>query len=78
MSRICQVCGKRQHAGNSVSHSNKKTRRVWRPNIQRLLVEVQGARQRRYVCTQCLKSGKVRRPAPESRPPEQETVIPVE
>jgi len=64
MSRICELCGKRQHAGNNVSHSNKRTRRVWRPNIQRLLVERSGTRERIYVCTQCLKSGRVSRPMP--------------
>jgi large subunit ribosomal protein L28 len=33
MSRVCQITGKRRMAGNSVSHSNRKTRRVQQPNL---------------------------------------------
>jgi large subunit ribosomal protein L28 len=35
MSRICQLTGKRPVAGNSVSHSNHKTRRRFLPNLQK-------------------------------------------
>ena len=34
MSRICQITGKRPITGNSVSHSNIKTRRRFLPNLQ--------------------------------------------
>jgi large subunit ribosomal protein L28 len=34
MSRVCQITGKSVISGNSVSHSNHKTRRVFRPNLQ--------------------------------------------
>jgi len=34
MSRVCQLTGKRPISGNSVSHSNRKTRRRFLPNIQ--------------------------------------------
>lgn len=34
MSRICQVTGKRMMVGNNVSHSNKKTKRRFYPNLQ--------------------------------------------
>lgn len=63
MSNVCQLCGKRSKSGNKVSHSHKKTRRVWKPNIQRLLVDMKGERKRIGVCTNCIKSGKVTRPA---------------
>ncbi len=33
MSRICQITGKRVITGNSVSHSNRKTKRVFQPNL---------------------------------------------
>ena len=33
MSRVCQVTGKRPIAGNNVSHSNRKTKRRFLPNI---------------------------------------------
>jgi len=34
MSRVCQVTGKRPMSGNNVSHSNRKTRRRFLPNLQ--------------------------------------------
>ena len=34
MSRRCQVTGRQPSFGNSVSHSHKRTRRRWDPNIQ--------------------------------------------
>jgi len=34
MSRVCQVTGKKPIVGNSVSHSNIKTKRRFLPNLQ--------------------------------------------
>ena len=34
MSRICQVTGRKPAFGNNVSHSHRKTRRRWNPNVQ--------------------------------------------
>ena len=34
MARVCQVTGKKPIAGNSVSHSNIKTKRRFLPNLQ--------------------------------------------
>jgi large subunit ribosomal protein L28 len=34
MSRICQITGKHVISGNAVSHSNRKTRRTFAPNLQ--------------------------------------------
>ena len=33
MARVCQVTGKRVMAGNNVSHSQRRTKRVQRPNL---------------------------------------------
>ena len=35
MSKHCQVLGTRAHVGNAVSHSHRKTRRTFSPNLQR-------------------------------------------
>ncbi|HEY5393467.1 MAG TPA: 50S ribosomal protein L28 [Hanamia sp.] len=35
MARVCQVTGKRPITGNSVSHSNIKTKRRFLPNLQK-------------------------------------------
>ena len=34
MSRVCQITGKKAVSGNNVSHSNKKTKRKFYPNLQ--------------------------------------------
>lgn len=33
MSRVCQLTGKRVITGNNVSHSNRKTKRTFSPNL---------------------------------------------
>ena len=35
MSRVCQLTGKKPITGNNVSHSNRKTKRRFVPNIQK-------------------------------------------
>ena len=62
MSKVCEICGKRSKSGNSISHSHKKTRRVWKPNIQKVLLEIDGKVRRVNICTKCLKTGKYKRP----------------
>ncbi|MCM8767113.1 MAG: 50S ribosomal protein L28 [Candidatus Omnitrophica bacterium] len=61
MAMRCEICGKQGRSGNKVSHSNRKTRRTWKPNIQKVLVEYQGVIKRMRICTKCLKT-KVKRP----------------
>lgn len=34
MSRVCQLTGKKVMVGNNVSHSNKRTKRNFYPNLQ--------------------------------------------
>ena len=57
----CDVCGKGVVAGNQASHSNIKTKRVWRPNIKKVKANIDGTNKRIHVCTRCLRSGKVKR-----------------
>lgn len=62
MSKVCEVCGKGAMSGNLVSHSNRKAKRTWSPNLQRVnVVTSNGTPKRMYVCTRCLRSGKVLR-----------------
>ena len=35
MSRVCQLTGKRPIAGNNVSHSNRRTKRRFLPNLHK-------------------------------------------
>ena len=59
MSFKCSVCSKKTMSGNNVSHSNRKTKRTFKPNLQKINVLVDGVKQKKYVCTSCLKAGKV-------------------
>ncbi|HEX6330544.1 MAG TPA: 50S ribosomal protein L28, partial [Actinomycetota bacterium] len=43
------------------SHSHRRTSRRWDPNVQRVRAMVNGTPRRVYVCTSCLKAGKVQR-----------------
>ena len=42
MARTCDVCGKGPSVGNSVSHANNRTKRLWRPTLQRVHANVNG------------------------------------
>jgi large subunit ribosomal protein L28 len=53
------VCKKGPAFGNSRSHSMVATRRRFNPNLQKVRISVAGAPTREYVCTRCLKAGKV-------------------
>ena len=64
MGKFCEICAKGMISGNAVSHSNRKTRRTWAPNVQSVRVVVNGAVKRMNVCTSCLRSGKVQRALP--------------
>ncbi len=56
MARKCEICGKGPQFGNRVSHSNKKTRHKFNPNIQNVRVEVDGEVKKIKICTSCLRS----------------------
>lgn len=57
----CELCGKGVVFGHNVSHSNRKTNRTWKPNIRRVKAVVSGTPKTVYVCSRCLRSGKIER-----------------
>ena len=61
MASVCEVCGKGPMSGNNVSHSHVKTKRKWKPNIQRVRALVKGEVKHVNVGTRCLRSGNVER-----------------
>ena len=61
MSKVCAVCGKAPAFGHNRSHSMVATKRRFNPNLQRVRVLLAGKAQRAYVCTRCLKAGKVQK-----------------
>jgi large subunit ribosomal protein L28 len=61
VSKVCAICGKKPSFGNNRSHSMVATKRRFNPNLQRVRVLLDGKATRAYVCTRCLKGGKVQK-----------------
>jgi large subunit ribosomal protein L28 len=61
MSKVCSLCGRKPSFGHNRSHSMVATKRRFDPNLQRMRILVDGVAKRAYVCTRCLKAGKVHR-----------------
>lgn len=75
MARVCETCGKKSQMGNSVETRGKAkylggvgtkvtgiARRQFKPNLQRVKITTDnGTNKTVRICTQCLRSGKVRR-----------------
>lgn len=57
----CDICEKGLHFGNAVSHSHRRSNKVWKANIKSVRVNVNGSVKKMNVCTSCLKSGLVER-----------------
>jgi large subunit ribosomal protein L28 len=75
MGMQCDICGKKPILGNQIARRGKAkylggvgrkitgiSRRTFRPNLQRIQIELNGSVQRARVCVQCIRSGKVKRP----------------
>ena len=75
MGMQCAICGKKPVRGNQISRRGKAkylggvgrkitgiSRRFFKPNLQRMQVEINGTVKTMRVCVQCLRSGRVKRP----------------
>ncbi len=63
MAAKCDICGKTVMTGHNVSHSNRRTKRKWKPNLRKVRVIVNGRKKTLRICMKCykrlLKEGKV-------------------
>ena len=57
----CAICEKGAHFCNNVSHYHIKTPKRWKSNVKSVRVKTEGGSKKMYVCTSCLKSGRVER-----------------
>ena len=55
----CEICGKSVQFGCNVSHSHKKTPKMWRPNVKKVKLQVNNGTVRKNVCTRCIRTGKI-------------------
>jgi large subunit ribosomal protein L28 len=73
MSKRCEFCDKGTVFGNSISHAHNVTNRAWKANLQRVRALVDGSIRRIWVCTRCLRSGKVQKPPTRNWQPDETT-----
>lgn len=59
MAKTCEICGKGPFFGQSRSHSHKASKKKWKPNLQRTKAKTPSGVKHIWVCTRCLRSGKV-------------------
>ena len=57
----CAICEKGAHFGNNVSHSHRRSNKMWKSNVKSVKVKTEGGAKKMYVCTSCLRSGLVER-----------------
>ena len=55
----CSICEKGAHFGIAVSHSHRRSNKMWSSNVKSVRVKINTATKKMYVCTSCLRSGKV-------------------
>ncbi len=53
---ICEISGKGKMYGHNVSFSQRKTRKVFKPNIQKKTIVVDGKKQKVNVSTSALRT----------------------
>jgi large subunit ribosomal protein L28 len=59
MSRKCDICGKGVMYGNNISHSHRKTRTRWEPNLKKVRAKIDGEAKYIKICMGCLHANKV-------------------
>lgn len=74
MLRICAICGKKPLTGKSVVRKGlakkkggtgskivRSTKREFLPNLQKMRILIDNHPQRVYVCSKCIKKGKIQK-----------------
>jgi large subunit ribosomal protein L28 len=63
MAKHCEICGKTPVVGRTLSHAHNVRARRFEPNLQRVRALVNGGIRRLRVCTRCIRSNRVVKPA---------------
>lgn len=59
MSQVCEGCGKKPSVGHNVSHSNRKTKRRFLPNLFKTVIDAGKKGEPAVIakiCTQCMRT----------------------
>lgn len=52
----CEMCGKHKTFGHNVSFSKRHTNRVFKPNIQKTTLTIEGIAVSLKLCTRCMRT----------------------
>ncbi|OGH07218.1 MAG: 50S ribosomal protein L28 [Candidatus Levybacteria bacterium RBG_16_35_11] len=63
MALRCVNCGKGIMYGHNVSHSKRRTRRIFKPNLHRARITINGTTKKVKLCTKCLRMVRLERKA---------------
>ena len=55
MGMKCANCGKGVMYGHNVSHSKRRTRKIFRPNLHVARIMINGTSRKLKLCTKCLR-----------------------
>lgn len=61
MGKECYFTGRKTQSGQNSSFANNKSKRQFKPNLQKVRIMVDGKPKKVWVSTRALKSGKVER-----------------
>ena len=61
MANVCDICGKKPMTGCNVSHAHNKTKKVFKPNLQKVRALQNGTKRTVKVCTRCIRSGAIKK-----------------
>jgi len=53
---VCQICDKKVQTGENVSHSHRRTKRTFKPNILKKTIIISGKPTKVSICTKCYKN----------------------
>ncbi len=56
MAYRCDYCGKGVMYGHNVSHSKRRTRKIFKPNLHSAKVVINGLSRKLKLCTKCLRA----------------------
>ncbi len=56
MSKRCALTGKGPRSGNNVSHAKNRTKRWFKPNLQKKKVTINGVTKRVWISTRALRT----------------------
>ncbi len=54
--KICEISGKGKQYGNNVSFSQRHTKKVWQPNLQKKTLVINGKKVRMKISTSALRT----------------------